>query len=516
MLQAIRDKTQNWISIVIIGFLILMFGMWGISYYLSASSASGQELAKINDQSIPLSNFQSLYNLERQAAAPQVNAGLLSLSDLKSLVLSEVIENQLLYQAAVSAGLGISVSSIDTYIVSMPSFQDNKNQFSNILYQNYLQRQGLSTAGLREKIKKNILMNQWNLGAEQSDFVLPHELENYSAWMNQSREIQWTSVNSNNLDNSTIAVIAVSPEEAMAYYKQHPASMMAPAKIEFEYVSLSLKDLKKKLAANPQAGQQAEEQYADLGNQLANLSFENPQSLDPAASQLGLVVKQSGWIFENTGDTGDTGNIGNIKNSQDFLSNPKLISAAFSPDLINSEQNSDPINLSDPKDPENQTVVVLRVTAHEAPQLKPFSQVQAECEQAVRQEKQAAALIALAAAIQTGTYKGPALPSKTYTVTHAGVISGANSDKPIPGSIISAAFIITKLNNSQIISLSDGSYAIVKLLKIIPPKNLDSKIMAPLAKTLRETWVNSDALQYLNNLKSTAKIIMNPSLPQSL
>ena len=179
MLQKIRDKTQNWISILIIGFLILMFGMWGISYYLSGSSVNQQSVVQVNGQSIPLRKYQTLYNYERQSASQEITNGTVSISTLKKAVLSSLIQDQLVYQGAIGAGLGMSAQTLDAYIASMPIFQ-TKGQFSQDLYQSYLQNQGIDTQGLRDRLKQSLLTNQWRLGFSESNFILPHELENYN------------------------------------------------------------------------------------------------------------------------------------------------------------------------------------------------------------------------------------------------------------------------------------------------------------------------------------------------
>ncbi len=509
MLQAIRDKTQSWISIVIIGFLILMFGMWGISYYLSASSVGTQEAVKVNGQSIPLQSFQSLYNLERQAAADQVNSGQLSLSDLKSLILNSLIQNELLYQGAVSAGLGLSIKTIDSYIISMPQFQDH-GIFSQALYQNYLQRENLTTDGLRQKLQQNILINQWQLGFSQTDFVLPKEVQQYSDWDNQKRQIEWTAI-PESLGNTPVPTVTLAEEKK--YYDQHLALMMAPERVKLDYLILSLSDLKKKLTASnnshqtdQQIEQTAEEQYADLGNQLANLTFENPQSLDPAASQLGLTVQHSGWISRDAKSA-------MTDQATRFLINQAVLNSAFSKDLIQSGQNSDPINLNNlnnPNQPNDQSVVILRVTAHEAPQLKSFSDpsVQSQCKDAVIKQKQEVQLQAVANLVLAGKYQGPALTKQTA------VISRDEAPSKISGLIISGGFNLSLSQPMQLIQLSDGSYAVVKLIKILPPsaQNNDIKKLTSLAQSLRQERATSDQIQYLANLKTKAKITLNPSL----
>jgi len=533
MLQKIRDKTQNWISVLIIGFLILMFGLWGISYYLSGSSADQQELAKINGQSVSINQYRVLYNYERQAASGAITAGSLSLVTLKKLVVSSLIQNQLLYQGAVDAGLGISAQSLDRYIASMPAFQSN-GQFSQALYQNYLQDQGINTQGLRDRLKQTVLTNQWQLGLSESNFVLPSELENYNHLLNQTRSVQVLFIPFSAMNKMPVPVPTES--ELLAYYQNNLNNFRVPEKVKLDYLILNTQDLENKINISDSVAQAyyqenissfkqksfqavksniiqhlkeqaAQEQYANLGNQLANLTFENPQSLSPAASQLNLAIQHSDWIYK------DNKNL-------DFLNNPavtKLITqAAFSSDVLSNGQNSDPINLS------SNSVIVLRVSAHEPSEIQAFSQVKNLCIQGVEQEERAQLAKKMAAdlASRTALKTTDAYQFQNFTVTRSGLAGLKNSyflNNPVLLNFIfnlpslSTANLNSPSLNTQIVLVPNLGYALVKLIKIIPAAPLTLKTALPLAQTLRADLVKTDYLEYLKGLQSSAVILMNPA-----
>ena len=68
------------------------------------------------------------------------------------------------------------------------------------------------------------------------------------------------------------------------------------------------------------ARQKAESLFYDLGERLANVVYETPDSLQPAAEELGLTVQQSDWI----GRTGGEG----------LLAHPRVTAAAFSEEVL--------------------------------------------------------------------------------------------------------------------------------------------------------------------------------------
>lgn len=96
---------------------------------------------------------------------------------------------------------------------------------------------------------------------------------------------------------------------------------------------------------------QAEIRFYDMVETLSNLSYEHPQSLEPAAQALGLEIKESPW-FSRNGDEG-------------IASYPQVVSTAFGEEVLERGFNSEPIEVA----PNH--VVVIRVKEHQ--KTKPYS-----------------------------------------------------------------------------------------------------------------------------------------------
>lgn len=97
--------------------------------------------------------------------------------------------------------------------------------------------------------------------------------------------------------------------------------------------------------------------FADLSEQLSNLTYANPNSLDSTAKQLNLKVETTEMFSRDNNQ------------NKDLTANPKIIAAAFSGDVL-AGNNSDMIDL------DNQTRVVLRMLQHKPASVKPLSEVQ--------------------------------------------------------------------------------------------------------------------------------------------
>ena len=117
----------------------------------------------------------------------------------------------------------------------------------------------------------------------------------------------------------------------------------------------------------------AESLYFDWAERLATLSYENPDSLEPASDALGLELQTSDWIER--------------KGGQGILANRRVIAAAFSDPVLQDGLNSDLI------EPERNVLqaVVLRVLEHEEASAKPLEQVREDIVKILKDEHAVAA-----------------------------------------------------------------------------------------------------------------------------
>lgn len=130
-------------------------------------------------------------------------------------------------------------------------------------------------------------------------------------------------------------------------------------------------------------------QLVELGNRLANLAYEHPDSLAPVAEQLGLQVQQTGWITRADGGEG----IG---------ANEKVRQAAFEEEVLREGRNSDVIALDDGRQ------LVVRVQEHQPAEQRPLQEVAGQVREQLTQQKAAAAAQELGEELREGLEAGQA------------------------------------------------------------------------------------------------------------
>jgi peptidyl-prolyl cis-trans isomerase D len=105
----------------------------------------------------------------------------------------------------------------------------------------------------------------------------------------------------------------------------------------------------------------AEERFFELSEKFHNLVYEQTDSLKPAAEVLGLKIETSGWFTRAGGGSG-------------LVAQPKVIEAAFDPEVLTQGRNSNTIEL------DRNTLVALRIVAHEPRSQRPLAEVRGEIE----------------------------------------------------------------------------------------------------------------------------------------
>lgn len=135
--------------------------------------------------------------------------------------------------------------------------------------------------------------------------------------------------------------------------------------------------------------QHAEEKFAELRDQLADLTYEHPESLQPAAKALNLPIKTSELFTRD-------------KSGTDISQYKKVRDIAFSNDVLTLQNNSDVIQLN----PE--TVIVLRTKSHTPSTLLPLKDITTQIEDKLKMQDATAQAKKLASELTAKLYAGDA------------------------------------------------------------------------------------------------------------
>lgn len=262
MLQEMRDKLDGWIKWAIVIVLIVVFALWGMSYYLEADHTNASKLLTVNGESIDQQNVHQIYQQLLQEAAAKGEHP--DPKKLQTEALTEATNQVLVKQAATSMGMAVSSEMAWQVISNLSVFQE-KGTFSAAKFQQILASKGVRQAQFERQLKDEMLNQQLQYGVFQSNFILPDEITALVNLARQKRDFEVLMLPLSQYAQK----VSVSEAEEKAYYQDQASLFMQPEKISLNYITLSLAKVK----ASIQPDEQALKAYYD--NHLT--SFQTPE-----------------------------------------------------------------------------------------------------------------------------------------------------------------------------------------------------------------------------------------------
>lgn len=240
MLTQIREKSQGAFAWAILLLICIPFVLWGIQNYLD--DGKEQPVASVGDR--------DFYQREVTQAATQYSqnfAGMnISEEVIKAQALKKLINDEVLLQYVEDEGLAIADETARQYITNLPYFQVN-GKFDDKQYKAMLSSQNMSSVQFTQRIKKAMIMEQFQRAIADSSFTTQHELDNFFKIQNQQRDLQFIKVPVPKLTAQPTA------DELNNYYQQHQTDYQTPEQISLEYVELSVDELAKSVKVTDEA-----------------------------------------------------------------------------------------------------------------------------------------------------------------------------------------------------------------------------------------------------------------------
>ncbi len=275
-----------------------------------------------------------------------------------------------------------------------------------------------------------------------------------------------------------------------------------PIKTPFGYQLIQVEDIRGESEPNFEAlrdqvaeayrRSQAEQRFYDYAERLANLAYEQPDSLEPAAEDLGLGIEHSDWITH--------------QGAEGLFASPKVLSAAFSDDVLKDGRNSEVIEL------EPEKLMVLRVREHEEAQQRPFEEVRDQVAAAYRQEKaREMAADAGRALLEKLSKEGVDLQQAAAELNLAVQSVGmtARGDQQVPGAVLEKAFSLPRPAGQPVsagVAMPDGDYAVVVVQAVKDGALPDDAARRLLAGRLASAHAKAEYQAFIGKLRDEADI----------
>ncbi|HET8816934.1 MAG TPA: peptidylprolyl isomerase [Pseudidiomarina sp.] len=229
--------------------------------------------------------------------------------------------------------------------------------------------------------------------------------------------------------------------------------------------------------------ERVKQRYYELQQNIAEASFEMPDTLQPAVEGTQLTVRTSDWFNRNTAPTA--------------LDHPAVLQKVFDNDFIAEGLNSDLIETSDTES------VVVRVLEHRPATTRPLEEVRATVETQLRRERAQAAAMERAQALAEELRAGEANVELTAldaidrrTDQHPRAVVQALFDMAAPAADTMSVTTAT---------LSNGNVAVIQLSDVTAGQP-DAELAASLQEQLETSNSQQLYMAFIEGLRAEADI----------
>jgi peptidyl-prolyl cis-trans isomerase D len=263
-------KNRRVVVGVIIALLSIPFAFFGIDFYFRGGDASG-EVASVGGTRISEREYTEALRQRqeqlRQAMRGQVDSALLDSPDVRRGVLDQLVDERVMYAAALKAGLTVTDAELQEVIAEIPAFREDggTGKFSPALYQSALRGQGMSERSFEAMLRKDLILNRARQSVATTAFVPASVMERVYRLRAQERQVSQQVLS----PEQFTAKVQIAPDAVKAYYDANQDQFKLPEKVRVQYAFLSLDGIQHQVKVTPD---QVEKYYEERRAQ-----FEKPE-----------------------------------------------------------------------------------------------------------------------------------------------------------------------------------------------------------------------------------------------
>ena len=312
----------------------------------------------------------------------------------------------------------------------------------------------------------------------------------------------FTAENGGDLDFITAGMMDEAFDDA-AFSLAQVGDVSDVVETEFGYHIIKLTDIKPEEVTplaevseeirNQLATDKATDRFYSLQNDMANLAFEVPDTLEDVAGVANKPVKETGLVSAQLVPAP--------------LNVPAVTSRVFDPAFIEEGLNSDLIELDD------DTIAFVRIAEHEPQRTQSLDEVRTRILAQLRAEKaqQAAADWATNVVEQIKAGETPSLELGDVTLSWESKEALTRTSGELPRALVETLFTLgnSAPDNIDIAELGSGDVGIVKVTGINQPEALSEEDSAALAQQIATASAQTGYQAFIDSLRNAADVKIN-------
>lgn len=236
MLSLMRKHAGSWLIKVILGAIVVVFVLWGVGSWTSQRSG---RVATVNGDPISLEEFRITYKrlLEqvRQSFGNNLNEDLIKTLQLPKQAMDELINRNLMRQAAAELNLQVSDEELSRSIQDISAFQ-TAGLFDNRRYQTILDRNSMTPESFEINQRDALMIQKLNNIITSSVKISDQEVVQWYKWDNTEVNLDFVL-----FDPERYQDISTADEEMQTYFEDHKESYKNAPTINVRYLKFEPK-----------------------------------------------------------------------------------------------------------------------------------------------------------------------------------------------------------------------------------------------------------------------------------
>lgn len=241
--------------------------------------------------------------------------------------------------------------------------------------------------------------------------------------------------------------------------------------------------------------QKAENHFYEIGQTLANLGYEHPDTLEPVAKALNVPIQDGDWVSR--------------KGGQGIAAHSKVVESAFGEDVLRRGVNSEPIEL------EPGHVVMIRVKEHKDATPRTLEESREDIVRALREQKAREAIAKDVETLKARVAKGE--HPQTLAAEFGGEFKDAGlvgrDAAGVDGAVLDVAFRLPQPETGQVAlgstTLENGDQAVLQLIRVAPGQKdaLSEEGRKTLTQQLAQQAGSAQFEGLLNSVRNRTKVV---------
>ena len=482
MFDTVR-KHQRLLQFVLMLLIVPSFAFFGISSYSSFLDKE-TDLIKINGKPITAQEVESA--AKRQAERVGGNAQIAQSLQFRQAILNELLQQRILGFAVGDLRLQVGKEALIKSLQNIPQIRALYKQdgsFDNVRFKQLLASNGLNEEQFYASQAFDLKISQLVNSVARTEIANPKLAEIISTLYETERQVQAMSFDAKDY----LSKVSPTEEELQAFYTANAKLFETPEFVDVEYIVLK---------ADPKEDAKV---FSEKADQFANMTYDQSDSLKPAADKLKLSVQTQKGVTRS-------GAPGVARNHP--LANPKVVQSLFGDEAVKNKRNIEAVQTSPG------VFVSARVVTFHPAQTLPYKDVAAEVKRQVSQRLAEKLAVKAAADRYAAIEKDPKGAS--------GFASPTWVSRNKPGNLVGGALDqVMSINPDKfpvLVSVSNPGVGttLYRVDQVRQPTGVDAKAHKAQAQQIQALAAQSEFAGFMSYWRDVAGVkVINPLKPMS-